>query len=208
MKLLLDFLPIVLFFVSFKWAGHQPDQALALIAPVVGAVSTVTLQASQVPILLATVVAIAITVVQIVVQRLMGKPVENMQWVGLALIVVFGGATLVFQNETFIKLKPTVLYVAMALGFLVAYALRKNPVEMMMKGQVDLPPAAWGKLLWSWVAFFLLMAVLNVLVAYNFSTDIWVDFKLFGSLGATILFVVGQGVYMSKHMATPGDNAQ
>ena len=200
MKLLLDFLPIVLFFVSFKWAGSNPDQAQSLLEPVLNSISNAEVQTAQLPILLATVVAILATVLQIVYQKSTGKKVENMQWIGLILITVFGGATLILQNETFIKWKPTVLYLAMAAGFLIAYAFRKNPIELMMKGQVELPPHAWVNLMWAWVTFFVVMAVLNIVVAYTFSTDVWVDFKLFGSLRATLVFVFGQGFYMSKHM--------
>lgn len=200
MKLLLDFLPIVLFFVSFKWAGSNPDQAQSLLEPVLSSISNAEIQTAQLPILLATVVAILATVLQIVYQKSTGKKVENMQWIGLILITVFGGATLILQNETFIKWKPTVLYLAMATGFMIAYAFKRNPIELMMKGQVELPPHAWVNLLWAWVSFFVVMAVLNIVVAYTFSTDVWVDFKLFGSLGATLVFVFGQGFYMSKHM--------
>lgn len=200
MKLLLDFLPIVLFFVSFKWAGSNPEQTQSLLEPLLTSVSTAEIQTAQLPILLATVVAILATVLQIIYQKATGKKVENMQWIGLALIAVFGGATLILQNETFIKWKPTVLYLAMAAGFLIAYAFKRNPIEMMMKGQVVLPAHAWVNLLWAWVSFFVVMAVLNIAVAYSFSTEVWVDFKLFGSLGATLIFVIGQGFYMSKHM--------
>ncbi|HEX4918950.1 MAG TPA: septation protein A [Limnobacter sp.] len=200
MKLFLDFLPIILFFVSFKWAGSNPEQADALLRPLLTSISSAEIQTAQLPILLATVVAILATVLQIAYQKLVGKPVENMQWIGLLLIAVFGGATLVLQNETFIKWKPTVLYLAMAGGFLIAYAFKKNPIELMMKGQVSLPNHAWVTLLWAWVGFFVLMGVLNIVVAYGFSTEIWVDFKLFGSLGATLVFVFAQGFYMSRHM--------
>lgn len=200
MKLFLDFLPIVLFFISFKWAGSQPEQAQALLQPILSSISSAEVQTGQLPILLATVVAIVATLLQVVYQKATGKKVENMQWIGLALIVVFGGATLVLQNETFIKWKPTVLYLAMAAGFLIAFAFKRNPIELMMKGQVELPSFAWVTLLWAWVGFFLLMAVLNIAVAYSFSTDVWVDFKLFGSLGATLVFVFAQGFYMSRHM--------
>ena len=200
MKLLLDFLPIVLFFVSFKWAGSNTEQTQAFLEPILGSISNAEIQTAQLPILLATVVAIIATLLQIVYQKATGKKIENMQWIGLVLITVFGGATLILQNETFIKWKPTVLYLAMAAGFLIAYALKRNPIELMMKGQVDLPPHAWVNLMWAWVSFFVVMAVVNIAVAYSFSTDVWVDFKLFGSLGATFLFVIGQGFYMSKHM--------
>lgn len=200
MKLFLDFLPIILFFIGFKWAGSDPSAAQDLMAPLLAFASTAEVQAAQIPILFATVVAILATAAQILIQKAMGKPVEKMQWIGLALIVVFGGATLVLQDEAFIKWKPTVLYWAMAAGFLIAFWFKRNPIELMMKGQIELPAPIWRNLLWAWVSFFVLMGVLNIVVAYSFSTETWVDFKLFGSLAATFVFVIGQGVYMSKYM--------
>lgn len=205
MKLLLDFLPIVLFFVSFKWAGSDPAHAQQIMEPLLSSISSATIQASQLPILVATTVAIIVTVLQILIQKALGKKVENMQWVGLALIVVFGGFTLVLQNETFIKWKPTVLYLAMAAGFLIAHFFKRNPIQLMMKGQIELPEHAWAKLLWAWVLFFVVMALANIAIAYGFSTEVWVDFKLFGSLGATFAFVIAQGFYMSKHMKPSGE---
>ena len=200
MKLLFDFLPIVLFFISFKWAGSHPEQAQELMQPLLSSISDASVQPSQLPILLATATAIVITSIQIIVQRSMGKKIENMQWIGLVLISVFGGLTLVLQNETFIKWKPTVLYMATSIGFLIAHLFKRNPIELMMKEQVNLPKPVWNTLLWAWVCFFVLMAVTNIVVAYHFTTDVWVDFKLFGSLGATLLFVFAQGFYMTKHM--------
>ena len=200
MKLLLDFLPIVLFFIGFKWAGANPQDAQAILSPILGPLSNTSIQSTQLPILIATLVAILATIFQIAYQKATGKKIEKMQWIGLILIAVFGGATLVFQNETFIKWKPTVLYIAMAIGFMGAYLFRRNPIEMMMKAQIDMPRHAWNTLLYAWVLFFILMAIANISVAYNFSTEIWVDFKLFGSLGATLLFVLGQGFFISKHI--------
>lgn len=200
MKLLLDFLPIVLFFVTFKWAGSDPQAAQDAIGPFLSSISSATLDAKQIPILAATIVAIIATLLQVIYQKATGKKIENMQWIGLGLIVVFGGATLVLQDETFIKWKPTVLYWAMGAGFLIANVFKRNPIELMMKGQIELPQAVWTHLLYAWVCFFAVMGLANIAVAYSFSTDIWVDFKLFGSLGATLIFVFGQGFYMSKHM--------
>jgi intracellular septation protein len=200
MKLLLDFLPIVMFFVSFKWASSNHEQTQSFLEPILGSISNAEIQTAQLPILLATIVAIFATLLQIVYQKLTGKKIENMQWIGLILIAVFGGATLVLQNETFIKWKPTVLYLAMAFGFLIANAFKRNPIELMMKGQIELNDNAWRNLLWAWVSFFLIMAFLNIAIAYSFSTDVWVDFKLFGSLGATLIFIFAQGFYISKNM--------
>lgn len=200
MKFILEFLPIVMFFVTFKWAGNQPEQASHLIGQMLHPFGIELAATTQVPILAATMVAILATFLQILIQKINRKPVENMQWVGLAIIVVFGGATLIFQDETFIKWKPTILYWCMSAGFVVAMLLGKNPLQAMMKGQVDLPAANWRVLLLAWVGFFAIMGVLNLWVAYHFSTDVWVDFKLFGTLGATVVFVFAQGFYLAKHM--------
>lgn len=207
MKMLLDFLPIVLFFGAFKLAGNDPEHAQALLAPLLSALSNATIKPEQIPILAATVVAIISTVAVIAFQKATRRPVEKMQWIGLGIIVVFGGATLVLQDETFIKWKPTVLYWAMGLGFVIANLFKRNPIQLMMQGQVSLPAPAWKTLLWAWITFFAVMGLLNIWVAYTFSTDIWVDFKLFGSLGATFAFVIGQGIYMSKHMQPEQTNS-
>lgn len=205
MKFLADFLPILLFFIAFKWAGAHPEQTQELMGPVLSSISTAAVNPHLLPILLATSTAILITSIQILIQKCLGRKIETMQWVGLVLISVLGGLTLIFQNDTFIKWKPTVLYFATALGFAIAHAMKRNPIELMMKGQIELPKSVWNNLLWAWVFFFCIMAVTNIMVAYTFSTDVWVDFKFFGSLGATLMFVLGQGVYISKHMKSSGE---
>ena len=173
MKFLFDIFPVVLFFVAFKFYG----------------------------IYVATAVAIAATVLQIGWLWLRGRKIENMLWVSLGVIVVFGGATLLLQNETFIKWKPTVLYwlFAGALG-IAALAFKKNLIRTMMEAQVTLPDVIWGKLLASWIAFFAVMGVLNLAVAYNFSTDAWVNFKLFGGIGLMVVFVILQALMLSRYI--------
>jgi intracellular septation protein len=175
MKLLIDFFPIILFFVAFKVAG----------------------------IYIATGVAIVATIAQIVWLRHRHGKVEPMQWVSLGVIVLFGGATIALQNETFIKWKPTVLYWLMA-GTLAAGQLlfRKNLLKTLMGSQMELPDAAWRVTNWSWIVFFALMGVLNLWVAYNFETDTWVNFKLFGGLGLMALFVIGQALYLGRYLKT------
>jgi intracellular septation protein len=173
MKLLLDFFPIVLFFIAFKVAG----------------------------IYIATGVAIAATIAQIVWLRYSTGKVEPMQWVSLAVIVLFGGATIVAQNDTFIKWKPTVLYWLMA-GSLAAGQLffKKNLLKSLMGSQLELPDAAWRVTNWSWIGFFSVMGVVNLWVAYHYDPDTWVNFKLFGGLGLMVLFVVAQAVYLGRYM--------
>ncbi len=173
MKLLFDMLPVILFFVAYKVAD----------------------------IFVATGVAIVASVVQIVWLRLRGQTIDNMQWVSLGIIVVFGGMTLLLHDETFIKWKPTVLYALFSVALLVGrYLMKRNLIEAMMGKQIALPAPVWEKLNIAWIGFFLLQGALNIFVAYNFSTDVWVNFKLFGSLGLTLGFVVLQALYFSRHI--------
>jgi intracellular septation protein len=173
MKFLFDLLPVILFFAAFKFAD----------------------------IYVATGVAIATTVLQVAWVWLRGKRVEPMLWASLAIIVVFGGATLLLQDETFIKWKPTVLYWLFAAVLAVsALAFRRNLIQAMLSGQVALPAPVWARLNLSWVGFFAFMGAANLYVAYSFSTDLWVNFKLFGGMGLMLLFVVAQSIYLAKHV--------
>ena len=173
MKFLFDIFPVILFFAAFKIYG----------------------------IYVATAVAIAATILQISWVWLKHRKIDNMQWISLGLIVVFGGATLLLRDETFIKWKPTVLYWLFALTLLVSEAaFKKNLIRSMMEKQVSAPDAIWRKLLGGWIVFFVVMGVLNLYVAYGYSTDIWVNFKLFGGIGLMILFVIGQAVLLAPHM--------
>ena len=173
MKFLFDIFPVILFFAAFKIYG----------------------------IYVATAVAIGATILQISWVWLKHRKIDNMQWISLGLIVVFGGATLLLRDETFIKWKPTVLYWLFALTLLVSEAaFKKNLIRSMMEKQVSAPDAIWRKLLGGWIVFFVVMGVLNLYVAYGYSTDIWVNFKLFGGIGLMILFVIGQAVLLAPHM--------
>ncbi len=124
-----------------------------------------------------------------------------MTWASLAIIAVFGGATLALHDETFIKLKPTVLY--WLFGAVIAAAdllFRRNLIRAMLGAQVLMPDAAWARLNWSWAAFFAFMGAANLYVAYNFSTDTWVNFKLFGGMGLMLLFVLLQALFFARHI--------
>ena len=173
MKFLFDMFPVILFFVVFKTFGIYEATAVAIVA----------------------------TFAQIGWVYFRHRKVEPMLWVSLAVITVFGGATIYLQNETFIKWKPTVLYwlFAAALG-IAALAFKKNLIRTMMEKQMTLPEHLWGRVLLSWIAFFALMGVLNLYVAFNYSTDTWVSFKLFGGIGLMLVFVLGQALMLSKHI--------
>ena len=178
MKLLIDFLPIVVFFVAFKLFD----------------------------IWVATGVAIAATVAQIAWLRWSTGKVEPIQWLSLAVIVLFGGATLLAHNETFIKWKPTVLYWLMGGAlFIGQLVFRRNLLKTLMGAQMALPDAAWRVMNWSWIAFFAVMGLINLWVAFSFDTDTWVNFKLFGGLGLMVAFVLAQAVYLSRFMKTEAE---
>ena len=195
-KFLFDLFPIILFFAAFKIAGSDPEQANAL-ALAVGYQADI----KQIPILIATAIAIVATFVQIGWVWMRHGKVDTMLWVSLGLIVVFGGATLWLHDATFIKWKPTVLYWLFAITLLVSdYVFNKNLISAMMKGQVKLPSLVWRRLNWSWVLFFVSMGVLNLYVAFNYSESTWVNFKLFGFMGLMLVFIVLQGIMLSKHM--------
>jgi len=202
MKILFDLLPIILFFATFKWAeGHKELAAQWLTEHLGFAVSGGMVGMTEAPTLLATVVVVAATVLQILVLKALRKPVDKMLWAGLVIVVVLGGLTLWFHDERFIKWKPTLIYWLMAAGFLVTeILLKRKMLRQMMGGQMDAPDAVWRKLGWAWVLFFAAMGVLNLYVAFNFTTDVWVNFKMWGSLGLTLGFTLAQGIYLSKHM--------
>lgn len=173
MKLLFEFFPILLFFIAYKVYG----------------------------IYVATAVAIAAAALQIGWMKYRGQVVEKMQWITLAILIVFGGSTILFQDETFIKWKPTVINWLFAAAFLGSQWIgQKNLTEMAMGKAMVLPDRIWLQLNLSWVLFFALSGLLNLYVAYNFDTDTWVNFKLFGLMGLTLIFVVLQVLFVSRYI--------
>ena len=208
MKLLFDFLPIILFFGAFKYAENHKDWAAAFASEHFGfIVSGGVVGPNEAPVLLSTVVVIVATLAQVAWLMARGKKVDVMLWVSLVLVVVLGGATIWFHNETFIKWKPSVLYWVMGLAFWISQAMfRKNLLRALIGEQLTLPPGVWQRLNFAWIAFFAFMGLLNLYVAYSFSTDTWVNFKLFGGIGLMLLFTIGQGFYISKHVEPePGE---
>jgi intracellular septation protein len=172
MQLLADYFPLLLFFLAFKLQG----------------------------IYVATAVAIAASVAQIAWFHWRGK-VTAVHWLSLAIIVVFGGATLLLHDEVFIKWKPTVLYGlfgAVLAGGKVLF--RRDLIAFLLK-DVTLPAAVWTRVTWSWVLFFAAMAVLNWYVAFNFSTETWVNFKVWGGIGLFLAFALAQGLALSRYVS-------
>ena len=202
MKLLFDFLPIALFFGMFKYADGHKDWAAATATDWLGfMVSGGVVGQAEAPVLLATVVVIVATLLQILWIKARGRKVDTMLWVSLGLVTVLGSATIYFHSENFIKWKPTVLYWVMGGSLLVGQVVfKKNGIKSLMGAQMTLPDTIWRTVNFSWVAFFAVMGFINLWVAFNFSTSTWVNFKLFGGMGLMLVFVVVQALFLNKHI--------
>ena len=148
----------------------------------------------------ATACAVVIGVLQAAFIWMKHKKLDVMQWASLILIVVFGGATIVFRDDTFIKWKPTLLFWLGAVVLLVCQLRGKNGLKSMMGKELVLPEPVWNRLTMMWMAFLVLLGVVNLVVAYQFSQQAWVNYKLFGSTGLMILFMLAQGFYLSRYL--------
>ncbi|WP_310390273.1 septation protein A [Roseateles sp.] len=202
MKLLLDFLPLLLFFGSFKYADANKDWAAQFATDNFGfLVSGGKVGPDEAAVLLATVVVMLATLTQALILKLRGKKIDLMLWISLGLVVTLGGATIWFHNATFIKWKPTGLYWAMAVAFWAAQAFwGKNLIKAMLGAELVLPDFVWKTLNRAWVLFFAALGVLNIYVAYNFSTSAWANFKAFGTTGLILVFTLAQAIYLSRHL--------
>lgn len=179
MKLFFDLFPVILFFVAFKTHG----------------------------IYVATAVAIAATVAQIIWTKVRHGKVDVMLWVSFAIIGVFGGATLLLQDETFIKWKPTVLYWLFSAILLVSNVVfKKNLLRSLLQEKIALPLHIWHRLNLIWSLFFASLGFINLYVAFSFSTDTWVSFKLFGFTALIVVFVLGQSMWLAKYVDEKKEN--
>jgi intracellular septation protein len=205
MKFLFDLIPVILFFAVFKWGeGHQ-DAAHSLVQQYMGGlISGGTVQAPQSPILLATIVLCLATLAQIGYLLLRGKKVDGLLWASALIMAVFGGLTIYFHDEDFIKWKPTILYWFFAASLLVGQLMfRKNLIRTAMEAQIKLPDEIWGKLNLVWTGFFTFLGFLNLFVAFvvfKADTGAWVSFKLFGITAIFFIFIIGQTMFLSKYM--------
>lgn len=179
-KLLLDFLPIGLFFVAYKFFN----------------------------LMVATQVAIAASLAQLIWLRISTGKIQKVNLISFLSILILGSATLLLKNDIFVKWKPTVVYWSLATGLLVTQFIGKKPfIQRLGENSVQLPDRIWRQLNIGWSSFFLTLGFINLYVVYNFSTTIWVNFKLFGTLGLTIFFIVLQSIYMSRHTQVPNGNS-
>ena len=196
MKLLIDFLPVAIFFLIYKMA---PELINAL-SPWLSLAQAEYLQATP-PIILATAVLIPATLLQILYTKISTGKVEKMHLITLVLVVVLGGATVALQNKEFIMWKPTLVNWLFALAFLASQLfMKKSFLQRMMEANLQLPDQVWKYLNYAWVSFFTFSGLLNLIVAYNFSENTWVNFKLFGLLGLTLIFIIGQSLFLYKYI--------
>ncbi|EEY38353.1 septation protein A [Vibrio mimicus] len=172
MKQLLDFIPLIIFFALYKFYD----------------------------IYVATGALIVATAVQVVVTYAMYKKVEKMQLITFVMVALFGGMTLALHDDNFIKWKVTIVYIVFALGLTISHIMGKSAIKSMLGKELTLPEAAWSTINWAWVGFFSVCAVLNLYIAYRLPLDMWVNFKVFGLLAATLIFTLLTGAYIYKHL--------
>lgn len=170
MHVLIDFLPIIVFFVVYKTSGIYAATAALIVA----------------------------TAIQVAVQWFRQKKVNKLLVVSAGIVVVMGGITLALKNPLFIQWKVTVVYGLLATAFLVgATVLKKTLMERSMGEAIELPRRMWRQLDLIWAGTFALLAVANIFVMYNYDQDTWVDFKVFGALGVTLAVLIGQVIWIS-----------
>ena len=205
MKILFDLFPLILFFASYKLARGDQEAAQAMLNNLLGnIVPGGAIPASQAPIILATIVGIVATAAQVLYLLARRRKVDGVLWVSLAVFVIFGGMTIYFHDDNFIKWKPTIIYWAMATAMLVAYRFfDKNLIRAAMEKQVQLPEHVWIRLHFMWLTFWLVLGFVNLFVAFvlfKSDNDAWVNFKFFGVTGLMLVFFIVQGIYLSKHI--------
>ena len=194
MKILFDLFPIILFFATYKFFSHGNAGSACL------SDQAVHLPWTQEPILLATAVVIVATFVQVGWVKYRHGKVDAMLWVSLAIITVFGGATLYFHNAIFIQWKPTILYWLFATALAITPRIAgRNLIRSMMETQIQLPNPIWKKLNWAWALFFFALGLANIAAIHWLSCNDWVNFKVFGITGLIIAFILVQTFWLAKH---------
>ena len=205
MKFLLDFFPVVLFFIVYKFFGDIPPQWIEPVnhLPFV----SIDPKEPRDAIYFATLTIIIATIIQNIGHWLLFKKLEKMHLISLGILLAFGTLTLAFKDPLFIKWKVSIfnwIFAAVIIGS--QYIGKKPLIERMMSHAIAVPKAIWNRVNFGWGLFFALVGFVNIYVAYNFSEKTWVDFKLFGVLGMTIVFMIAQGIYLAKHAQEVDDD--
>ncbi len=205
MKFLFDFFPLIVFFATYKLGGAYPETALALVNQYLGAiVSGGAVTSAQAPMILAIALGTIATAAQVAYLLIRGKEVVFMLWMALFGFVFFGGLTIYFHDDTFLKWKPTIIYWVMAAALLVGQTFfSKNFIRKAMEKQISLPDPVWTKLNIAWATFFVVIGIINLFVAFVMfkgDTSAWVSFKVFGITGIMFVFIIGQTLVLTKYM--------
>ena len=178
-KFLFDLFPVILFFIAFKFSG----------------------------IFTATAVAIAATIAQIIYSKIRYGKVEKMLIMSGAIISILGGITLLLHDKTYIMWKPTVLYWVLAITLLISNLFfKKNFIQQMMTKMIDAPTTIWNRLNFAWAIFLVLLGFLNLYVAFNYTENVWVNFKLFGVTSIMFIFIMGQTLALKKYLIEPSED--
>ncbi|MCX7081802.1 MAG: septation protein A [Methylococcales bacterium] len=173
MKQLLEFFPILLFFIAYK----------------------------AYDIYVATAVVIGATIIQVAIAWFKYRKVETMQWITLGLVIVFGGATIILHDEQYLKWKFSIIEWLFGLAFLSSHFIgKKTFIERMMSSNLTLPANIWQRLNFSWASFFISVGFINVYVMYNYNTDDWVTFKTFIAPALMVVFMVVQMSFIYKYI--------
>ena len=204
MKFFIEFLPVILFFAAYKFYSLIP-------APVIDSINSVmpfTLTAGNESdaIYFATLIAIVISGITVLIHYLRHKEFNKNQVITFVLFIIFGGATLFLRDPTFIKWKPTVINLIFALIFLGSIFVGDKPLaQRFLGGAIDAPKHIWLRLNTAWIIFFVAIAAINLYIAYNFSEEFWVNFKLFGMMGLTFAFIIIQILVLSRYISTKSE---
>ena len=205
MKFLFDLLPVVLFVLTLKWGERNANTAQSILTEHFSSlISGGAVSLELAPIILATAVTLIVSVLQIGYLLVRRQKVDTMLWISFIVIMVFGSATMYFQNEAFIKWKPTILYWCNGLAFALAqFVFKSNLIKETMGTQIKLPETIWARLGYAWIIYFGLMGALNLYVAMHFSTDTWANFKLIALVAIMPAFVIIQSLFLAKYAEEP-----
>ncbi len=205
MKFLLDFFPVVLFFIAYKFFGSLPPELIES----ANSLPFVSLDPKEPKdaIYFATLTIIIATLIQNISHWFIFKKLEKMHLISLGILIIFGSLTLAFKDPLFIKWKVSIFNWVFATVIIGSQFVGEKPlIERMMSHAIEVPKIIWRNINFTWGIFFAIVGVVNIYVAYNYSEETWVDFKLFGVLGMTIVFMIAQGIYLAKHAIIDEDD--
>lgn len=208
MKFLFDVFPVLLFFSIFKWSTNNLAITENIITQYLSFFMLhAALKNSQAPVLLATTAVIFTTLIQTSYILIRYKKIDSVYLASVITIIICGSATIYFNNDNFIKWKPTVLYWWFCITLCISqFIFKKNLIYETMKEKISLPKFIWHDLNVAWSVFFLALGCVNLYIAFNYTTNAWVVFKVFGVTTLTSIFILVQGLYLFKYIKNTCSN--